>query len=246
VALLPRLVTGTWRKDSARPEWAYYVLVSSVVAGLLFSVVAVRPDIVHFIYLQPIFFLLLAWLLDGRNLRGRVAARIAPVLGFCVALYLLSMATALLLRGAGSHYSLSTRRGLVSTPVKDHVIDYIQTHTAPKERILSYPYPSMLYYLTATSSSTSFEYYQYGMHTREQSLDLLSQLKAHPVRVVLYEPGFSDHIHDSWPNTRARDLASDPVADYIAREYQFCVPIDSAAGFHYLFMVRKDFGCPTN
>jgi hypothetical protein len=74
----------------------------------------------------------------------------------------------------------------------------------------------------------------------------LSQLKAHPVRVVLYEPGFSDHIHDSWPNTRAGDLASDPVADYIAREYRFCAPLDSAAGFHYLFMVRQDLVCPTN
>ncbi len=246
VALLPRLSAGIWRKDSARPEWAYYVMVSSAVAGLLFSVVVVRPDIVHFIYLQPIFFLLLAWLLDGRNLRGSIAARIAPVIAFCVALSLLTMAAVLLLRAAGSHYSLTTRRGVVSTPVRDNVIEYIQAHTTPKQHILSYPYSPMLYYLTATSSSTSFEYYQPGMHTREQSLDLLSQLQAHPVRVVLYEPGFSDHIHDSWPNTRARDLASDPVADYIAREYQFCAPLDSAAGFHYLFMVRKDLGCPTN
>src|SRR5260370_19600801 len=49
VALLPRLSAGIWRKDSARPQAGYYVLVSSPVSGLLLSVVGVRPYNVPFI-----------------------------------------------------------------------------------------------------------------------------------------------------------------------------------------------------
>ncbi len=84
------------------------------------------------------------------------------------------------------------------------------------------------------------------MHTREQSLDMLSQLKARPVRAVLFELGFAEHIRNSWPNTQARDLASDPVADYIAREYRVCAALNSAISnnFHFLFMVRRDLTCP--
>jgi len=244
VALLPRLVADIWRGRSARPEWAYYVLVSSAVSGLLLSVVAVRADVVHFVYLQPIFFLVLAWILDGRGIRVPFVRRLGPVAGFCVALPLLTMAMPLLVRAAGSHYTLVTRRGVVNTPIKDTVVEHVQAHVAPGERILVYPYMPFFYYLTSTYSPTRFEYYQPGMHTREQSLDFLSQLKAHPVRVVLWEPAFSEHIRYSWPNTRARDLASDPVADYIAQEYRSCAYLESALNFHFLFMVRKDSVCP--
>ncbi|MCU1297120.1 MAG: hypothetical protein JWO91_1398 [Acidobacteriaceae bacterium] len=244
VALLPRLVVGIQRRHHARPEWAYYVLVSSTVSGLLFSVVVVRADIVHFIYLQPMFFLVLAWLLDGRNIRGPVIRRLGPVLGFCVALSLLTMATPLLLRAAGPHHTLLTRRGAVNTSITDTVIEQIQAHVAPGERILIYPYAAFDYYLTGTYSPTRFEYYQPGMNTREQSQEILSELKAHPVRVVLFEPDFAKHIRDSWPNTQARDLVSDPVADYIARAYRSCASANTADNFHFLFMVRKDLTCP--
>jgi 4-amino-4-deoxy-L-arabinose transferase-like glycosyltransferase len=245
VALLPRLVlVGIRRSRSVGPEWSHYVLVSSAVSGLLLSIVLVRSDIVHFVFLQPVFFLLLAWLLDGRNIRGPMVRRLGPVVGFYAALSLLAMAMVLLLRAAGPHHTLVTRRGVVNTPVKDMVIERVQSHVAPGERILVYPYGALLYYLTGTYSPTSFEYYQPGMHTREQAMDMLSQLKAHPVRVVLYEPAFAEHIRDSWPNTQARDLASDPVADYIAHEYRSCASLDSTATFHFLFMVRKDLVCP--
>jgi dolichyl-phosphate-mannose-protein mannosyltransferase len=244
VALLPRLVVGIRRGRSVGPKWAYYVLVSSAVAGLLLSIVLVRADVHHFIYLQPVFFLLLAWLLGGRNVRGPVVRRVGPVLGFCAAFSLLAMAMVLLLGAVGPHYTLVTRRGVVHTQERDTVIEQIQAHVAPGERILAYPYASLIYYMTGTYSPTSFEYYQPGMHTREQAMDMLSQLKAHPVRVVLYEPSFAEHIRDSWPNTPARDVASDPVADYIAHEYRRCASADTPANFYFLFMVRKDLACP--
>ena len=45
---------------------------NATIAGLLLSVVVVRADIVHFIYLEPIFCLPLAWIFEGRDIPGRV------------------------------------------------------------------------------------------------------------------------------------------------------------------------------
>src|SRR5205823_9099996 len=68
VALLIRLTFRRWRRASLGPDWAYYVLVSATISGLLLSIVIGRADYLHFIFLQPIFFLVLAWLLDGRGI----------------------------------------------------------------------------------------------------------------------------------------------------------------------------------
>jgi 4-amino-4-deoxy-L-arabinose transferase-like glycosyltransferase len=242
VALLPRLIT--MRKSLRPPQWAHYVLVSGAITGLLVSIVVVRPDIVHFVYLQPVFFLILAWVLGGHNIRGSLVQRASAAVACVVALSLLMMSMILLLRVTGPHFTVLTRRGTVNTPQKDHVIDSIQAHSAPGDRILSYPYSSMLYYLTATYSSTSFEYLQPGMHTQEQAQELLTQLEARPVRLVLYELGFGEHIRTSWPNTQASDLARDPVADYIVREYKSCDSLSSAADFRFLLMVPRTTSCP--
>src|SRR5215813_1240605 len=237
IALLPRL--ATMRKESRPQQWSYYVLLSGTVTGLLASVVAVRPDIVHFVYLQPVFFLMLAWILGGQHIRGSILQRASAAISCLAALSLLMMATILLLRVTGTHYTMITRRGAVDISQKDQVIDRVQVNAAPGDRILSYPYSSMLYYLTGTYSSTSFEYLQPGMHTHEQVLELLAQLEARPVRLVLYEPGFGEHIPTSWPNTKASDLAHDPVADYIAHEYKACESLSSSDDFHFLLMVPR-------
>ena len=242
IALLPRLVM--MREALRPPQWAYYVLLSGAITGLLVSIIAVRPDIVHFVYLQPVFFLVLAWILGGHRIRGPLVQRASTAVGGLVALSLLMMSMILLLRITGPHFTVLTRRGAVNTPQKDRVIDSIQAHSAAGDRILSYPYSSMLYYLTATYSSTSFEYLQPGMHTQEQAQDLLTQLEEHPVRLVLYEPGFGEHIRTSWPNTKASDLARDVVADYIVRKYKPCASLSSAADFRFLLMVPRATSCP--
>lgn len=244
VALLPRLVTGIWRKESLGGDWGYHVLISTSVTGLLFcGVVAVRADRVHFFYLQPIFFLVLAWLLDGRNIRGPIFRRLGKFLTVCAALSLLLSAMALLFSMTAPHVTQYTRRGTVISSSRDTVIDYVQAHVAPGEKILVYPYSSLYYFLTATRSSTAFEYFQPGMNTDGQAREMLKELTAHPVRVVIFEPTFFDHI-GSWPNTPLSALASDPVGDYIVREYHSCKALGSADNWHFLFMVRKDTACP--
>jgi hypothetical protein len=238
VALLIRLTFRGWRRRSMGNEWAYYVLVSASISGLLLSIVIARADYLHFIFLQPIFFLILAWILGGRNIRHPLFARIAPVIGFCLSMSLLTMAAKSLFV-APSDRSVVTRHGTIVTQSAGNVIEYVQSHVAPGERILIYPYQSAYYYLTQTYSPTRFDFYQPGMHTSQQLEEMLADFSAHPTRALLYEPDFSKHILEAWPNTPPDALIHDPLAEYILREYHPCATLASGI----VFMMRNDLTC---
>src|SRR5216684_8220857 len=226
VALLARLTFLRWRRVSVNPEWAYYVLISATISGLLLSVVIARADYLHFIFLQPIFFLVLAWMMDGRNIRHPFLVRIAPIVGLCLSMSLLAMAAQARFAARGDH-KVITRRGAITMQGPGTVIEYVQAHVPAGESILIYPYQSTYYYLTQTYSPTRFEYYQPGMHTDRQLQEMLADFSAHPTRVVLYEPTFTDHLREAWPNTPQSAFARDALADYIVREYHSCATLSS-------------------
>jgi hypothetical protein len=242
-ALLLRLTYLKWRNKTIPPEWRYYVLVSATITGLMLSVIAGRLDYFHFMYLQPIFFLGLAWLLDGKSIRNNVFKRVAPVVGLCVSLSLLAEASQLLFQ-AGTGQPVFTRRGNITIKKRDDVIECMQGFVGPRERILIYPYLPTYYYLTQTYSPTRYEYYQPGMHTFQQLDEMVADFSANPTRFVLYEPDFAEHIHEAWPNTPAGALARDPMADYIRSEYRACTIFNSSTDWHFLFMARKNLACP--
>jgi len=244
-ALLLRLTYLKWQKKTTPPEWRYYVLVSATITGLMLSVIAGRLDYFHFMYLQPIFFLGLAWLLDGKGIRNNVFTRIAPVVGLCVSVSLLAEASQLLFQ-AGTGQPIFTRRGNITIKKRDDVIERVQNFVGARERILIYPYLPTYYYLTETYSPTRYEYYQPGMHTFQQLDEMVADFSANPTRFVLYEPDFAEHIHEAWPNTPAAALARDPMADYIQRAYHPCSTLQSSTDWHFLLMARKDLACPGN
>jgi 4-amino-4-deoxy-L-arabinose transferase-like glycosyltransferase len=237
--LLARLIFRRWRRLSAGPKWAHYVLVSATISGLLASVVIARADYLHFVYLHPIFFLVLAWLLDGRDIRHPLFMRIAPVVGFCMSMSLLAIAGQSLFALRGD-YRVNTRRGTITMATPEKVITLVQSRVAPGEKILIYPYNSTYYYLTQTYSPTRFDFYQPGMHTEEQLREMLAEFSSQPTPVVLYEPNFTRHLREAWPNTSATSVARDVLAEYIEREYRPCAMLNS----EIQFMMRKDLECP--
>jgi len=243
VALLIRLLLSRNAGALWKREWSYYVLLSASISGFLLSVVVARADDFHFMYLQPVFFLCLAWLLDGRNVRSTFFVRISPVIGFLLSMSLLAAGAEALFQ-TRSQNPAATRRGAISTPRRDEVIPYIQAQTFPTERMLVYPYQATYYYLTQTYSPTSFEYYQPGMHTPEQVQEMLSQITKSPPRIVLYEPSFMRRVPTSWPNTPEVALAVDPIASYLAQNYRACLTLQSSTSWNFLLMVRKDWLCP--
>jgi len=239
VGLLFRLTIPRARRISIGPEWKYYVLVSAAIAGLLLSIVVARADYLHFIFLQPIFFLVVAWLLDGRSIRHPLFKKIAPLVGLFLSMSLLARAAQSLLTTRGD-YTVFTRRGAITMDKPDSVIEYVQAHVASKESILIYPYQPTYYYLTQTVNPTQFDFYQPGMHTEQQGQEMEAEFSAHPTRAVLYEPTFTDHLRDAWPNTPQTAIARDALAGYIQREYHRCAMLNS----EIQFLMRKDLACP--
>jgi 4-amino-4-deoxy-L-arabinose transferase-like glycosyltransferase len=242
--LLVYWIMQMWRQRAPQPKCAYYVLLCSALSGLLLSVVIVRADIIHFMYLQPIFLLVLAWIADGRDVPGQVFKRVRPFLNAFVFIAFVLFAMALLVRTVTASNQVVTRRGVVTVPKQDTVIDYVQAHVHAGESILVYPYLPLYYYLTETFSPSRYEYFQPGMNTPQQAQDLLSQLQSRRVRVVLFESSFAEKIPHSWPGTPVTAIAThDPVADYILREYRSCAILQSPSDWRFLFMVRKDLTC---
>jgi len=234
------------RRGGAAPgKCAYYVLIGWALTGLLLSVIATRADIVHFIYLQPLFCLVLAWFLEGNDIPGRFYAAVRPFFITYILFALLALSAAALLRSVNAPVRAETRRGAINLPARDTVLDYVQAQIPAGETILVYPYLPLYYYLTDTYSPARYDYLQPGMHTIEQARAMVSQIDSHRPQVVLLEPSFAEKIPTSWPATPESAIASDPVTDYILQNYRSCKVLKSSRNWRFLFMVRKEAACPS-
>jgi hypothetical protein len=78
------------------------------------------------------------------------------------------------------------------------------------------------------------------MHTEQQQEEMLSDFSAHPTRAALYEPTFTDHLRQAWPNTPPSAFARDAMAEYILGHYRPCATLS----IQILFMMRNDLKCP--
>lgn len=222
---------------------AHYVLLTCLLAGLLASVVVVRADIIHFMYLAPLFYLVLAWLIDARGIPIRMLNAVRVYSCSYVAVAFGLMAIALFVAAVGARNRIETRRGIVFTREPDSVLEYAMTRTAPGEKIFVYPYLPLYYYLTATESPSKYEYFQPGMSTSEQEKEILDSLESGKVSTVFWEPEFANKIAASWPGTAASAIARDPIGEYIARNYSLCHVARSAAGWDFLILRRGGLPC---
>jgi 4-amino-4-deoxy-L-arabinose transferase-like glycosyltransferase len=251
IPVLPLIAVGLlayWiiqaRTSGTDQKSAYYVVLASGFVGLSLSTVVVRADIIHFMYLQPLNCLVVAWLLDGRDLPGRLVRSARPLLAAYVVIALALFGLVPLIGAGVARHQVATRRGVITTGEKDTVIDYVQAHVPAGKSILVYPYLPLYYYLTGTFSPGRYDYFQPGMHTREQADELVRELATHRVDVVLFDLSFPDKVSHSWPGTPLTAIAGDPVADYVARNYRPCQVLTSPSEWRFSFMVRKDLLCP--
>lgn len=226
------------------PEVCYYVLVCSALSGLLWSVAVVRPDILHFVYLAPLWYIVLAWILGARSVTNRVLQGVRPGLTAYVGVAFGLLSVALLFTVTGAYYRVATRRGPINTSEKDTVIDYVQAQLGEGQRLLVYPYLPLYNYLTATRSPSPYDYFQPGMNTPEQAREVIAALESQKQQAVLYEPWFANKIANSWPKTALSAIATDSVADYIVQNYRVCKMLNSPDGWRFHYMVRKEVSCP--
>jgi 4-amino-4-deoxy-L-arabinose transferase-like glycosyltransferase len=224
----------------------YLVLLLSVSSGLLLSVLATRrPDFTHFTYLAPVYYLVLAVLLDGLGFRSRLWNKAAPIAVLYLFFSFTCFGMTLLLPALEASKKVAMAHGTVRTSDPDQDLEYVQAHVASGEKILVYPYAPLYYYLTATQSPTYFDYMQLGMHTPEQFQRAQMELAVERPRVVLYEISFVEKIPMAWPSTPLHSIAArDPLADYIVENYRPCSLLTPNGFWRFLFMVRKDTACP--
>ncbi len=234
------------RAELSTQKWGYWVLVSAVLSGLLLSTfLTKRPDFTHLNYLGPVFYLVLAWVLDGLDLQSRLWRSLMPVLVLYVFLSFTSFGMMTLLESLSAHYKVETPRGIVRTADQDRTLEYILAHVKPGEKIFVYPYEALYYYLTATFSPTRFDFLQLGMHTADQFDKALQELDADQTRVVLFETSFYDKIPMGWPDTPVQVMtARDPIENYIFAHYRPCGAPASNGFWRFQFMVRKELPCP--
>ena len=254
IPVLPIIATGLliywlWERKRERlrvDRAAYYILVCSSIAGLQLSVLISRADTIHFVHLAPLFYLVLAWVMDGTDLRGGLTRSMRPALSLVLLFTFTALGMAFLVRNHNARETILTRRGELLGVSQDKVLNYVQAHTAPGSKVLAYPYLPLYYYLTATVNPTRFEYLQPGMHTTAQGQEFIREMAADRTPVVLFEPAFNDKIPTSWPQTPLGSLAYDPVADYILAHYRPCHVLASASDWEwrFVYMVRHDLSCP--
>jgi 4-amino-4-deoxy-L-arabinose transferase-like glycosyltransferase len=222
----------------------YYLLMSAVLSGLLISVVMVRADVMHFMYLAPLWYVVLAWILGAPEFQNHLLVAARPYLIPCIAITFGLMSFALLLAATGAQNVIHTRRGMMKTSAKDTVVECVDAHVQTGKEVLVYPYLPLYIYLTATRSPSRYDYFQPGMNTPDQAWEIITSLQSHNVRAILFEPGFADKFANSWPGTPLNAIANDPVGDYIVRNYRVCHILNSASNWRFEYMVRKQETCP--
>ena len=228
----------------SRP-YPYYVLVCACSMGLLLSVVATRRDAIHFMFLAPIFCLILAWFLDGKDIRLRILDSVRPALIFLLTLVFTINGIAMLASNGNARRYVETRRGRLRVPAGEAALSYLQKHTVPGEQIFVYPWCPLYYYLTAASNPTRYEFMLPGYHTAEQFQEALRSIAARRPRVVLFQPAFYEEMTLVLPSTPIAVLAApDSLTDYILAKYRVCATLTSANSGRLLFMTRKDLPCP--
>ncbi|MBV9342435.1 MAG: glycosyltransferase family 39 protein, partial [Acidobacteria bacterium] len=232
----------TRRTEESSAEMLYYVLICSVSTGLFISVVITRADVLHFMYLAPVWYLELAWILGAQGFRSRLLVASRPYLTTYVGAAFGLLALAVLLSATGARNRVQTRRGAIMSGGSDTVINYVESHLAPGAQLLVYPYLPLYNYLTMTRSPSRYLYFQPGMNTSEQGEEIVASLQTE--KTVLLEPWFAEKIPNSWPTTKLGAIARDPVADYIVRNYRICRILHSPEGWRFQYMTRKDAPCP--
>ena len=241
IAVLGRLAWKGWARDVRSQQFAYYILVCSVCAGLLASVYVVRPDSLHFMYLAPIWYVVLAWILDAQGAGSKFLQNARPYLFAYVVISFGMLALASLLPARGARYRVETRRGIIKTNAEDTVVPYAQAHLATGEELLVYPYLPLYNYLTGTLSPSRYDFFQPGMNTPDQADQIIQSLI--PDKAVLLQPAFSDTIPHSWADTPVSAIVNDPVTDFLVRNYRTCKVLRSPDKLGFWWMVPKNRRC---
>jgi hypothetical protein len=226
-------------------RWNHVVLVSASATGLLLSIfLTKRCDFTHLNFLAPLFYLIMAWILDGLDLRSRLWVSVRSLVVLWIVCSASLVAMAMLWPALSARHTIATARGNLRAGDDLAALGYMRAHLAEGEKVLVYPYGPIYYYATGTFSSSYFDFLQPGMHPPQDFKRALDEIISKPPRVVIFQVTFRDSYAHIWPNTPLSVLAAkDPIEEFVFKNYRPCSILLANSFWHIAFMVRKDAAC---
>jgi hypothetical protein len=213
--------------------------------GIWLSTLATsRADLSHMLYITPLFAYLLPSILDINDRWGRSLYALRPLLAALLLISFAGFGLSARMKAAGPTKHLQTSRGEIRTPYDDQVIPYIQAHLAKGEHLFVHPYQPLYSFLTGTVSASRFD----GIlrPTPEASSMVIAEMSRGTIPFVLLERTFAEKAAVVWPAIPLGALASDPIEDYILRNYHTCkvLNLNQPQAWVFDFMAHKGLACP--
>jgi len=230
-AILPPLVTLAWLPSVRRPRSPEFFLLLS--GGALIGSAYPRWDLMHLLYVAPVFVILAAVWME-RHVR-RTAALFAATVVLMPAVVM----AASNLANLEPRQRVETPVGrLVASPADARQLRMCLSHTRRGESLFVFPYQPMFYFLTATRNPTRYSFLQPGMMSREDEHEAATQLRADPPEWMLYaafEPRYYLRI---WPSSNPADLRMPAIEDFI-RDHYAALPDAANEGPEYRLLERR-------
>ena len=212
-ALLPPLMAIAWLpalRDLRRPE--VYLLGCG---GALVASTWPRWDLLHLLYVSPIFLVLAAlWMQRARLEMARVAVFLLlfiPAVAMC----------AQSLMGDGSDTVVATPVGsLRVSKAGARPLQMTLAHVHPGDSLFVFPYEPFYYFLTGAQNPTRYLWLQPGMMNASDERAALAGLASRPPEWILYRDLAPADYLRIWPGSDPVRLRMNSIENWIRTNYR--------------------------
>ncbi len=96
----------------------------------------------------------------------------------------------------------------------------IQARVKPADTLFVFPYRPLLYFVTGAQNPTRYSFLQPGMFSDKEESEALSELQAHPPRLVIYAYISPERYMRIWPASDPRRLRMPGIEDFLRDNYR--------------------------
>jgi 4-amino-4-deoxy-L-arabinose transferase-like glycosyltransferase len=100
------------------------------------------------------------------------------------------------------------------------VLAMIQARVKPADTLFVFPYRPLLYFVTGARNPTRYSFLQPGMFSDKDESEALSELEAHPPRLVIYAYISPERYMHIWPASDPRRLRMPGIEDFLRDNYR--------------------------